>query len=989
MPSTVPLIVPETPATVDQLDLMRQLESYAAGTATWEPDGRIPGPELQRACRTLHTHLCNLVKQVLAPILDRVTTREMEAFTLHDRVHGLKVAHLMWHILDPQRRERLSPAEIALLITTAHLHDLGMGLSPEERASRLAPNSDLWLKLDLDPSLRMELDRLRSDIADPDLPESRRITATRQLIQAEESLLCADTRERHATPQRYGELLVMLSDCHRRDPTNIPDIEQCLSFDGDSFRVKLIDICVSHNEDADVLVALDKANPGRRRFPRDYPIGRCTADIHVVAAALRLADILDFDRERTPPALFHYLLPGSLRSKDDRSTLEWRKHLAISNWQIDREAVVYRGRCNDPIIHHAIVLFARAIEDEIATTRATFQPLSDTAWPFSILPRVIVDIHEEGYRYLPYRFELDDQRVYELLMGGAIYQEPLAAVRELIQNAVDACKFRDALTKLAEPHVSLSAEDRIVLRYEAAPSGGRYGRLTIADTGIGMDAWIIERYFLRVGQSFYKSQEFNKTRVDFRGAGVDFAPVSEFGIGFLAAFLLADHVEVTTAMAEPLRGDSRRRVLAIDGPTRLIRIVEDPNEGPMRLRGTGVSLSLKRPFEWQEIAEYVRQVCVDLPYRLRLEYVAGSETTVEHIDALPLLAVIPEEFSSATTRIPIFDEDVGLEGEIALAHGMKARESEQRAVAQSPITVTSSKRQINTFGWLSRGGFRVGNAPGLPMSFYASWIASARIRLRWETTKNKRYLPTTLAREHVADRDLLGDRVLRCWLSYLLSRADQTPDGFLWGYELNRRERNPAWVWLQRWDALELYKLARTGWIPSDDKHGDLRPEWEESHGPMLPLPLGSSSLSRILLDFVLPRICVGVMDSRTEIHVCAPKQGWRDSLRNWHTYVAQPQPWSPFLRYTEDITDCVLYVHVFESYFNSAFRDRLDGWTEHKLQRLKWVLKECMNGRDHSRRVKLSLDDNSLLRSASEQIGDLQVRSIFGRCSVADLAGR
>ena len=118
-------------------------------------------------------------------------------------------------------------------------------------------------------------------------------------------------------------------------------------------------------------------------------------------------------------------------------------------------------------------------------------------------------------------------------MGGAIYSNPLDAVRELIQNAVDACSYRDALTRLTEPQTVSNTSDRIAVTYEEPTEGRRYPLLTVTDTGTGMDAWIIDRFFLRVGRSYYSSGEFLRDRADLRKHGCDFAPVSEFGIGFL------------------------------------------------------------------------------------------------------------------------------------------------------------------------------------------------------------------------------------------------------------------------------------------------------------------------------------------------------------------------------------------------------------------------------------------------------------------------
>ena len=169
------------------------------------------------------------------------------------------------------------------------------------------------------------------------------------------------------------------------------------------------------------------------------------------------------DRERTPGVLFHYLLPRVANPADNISVFEWSKHLAISNWDITETAVVFRGRCKSVVVHHGIVEFCKIIADEIAKTKST---LPVDHWPFVLSKEVKADIVEEGYSYAPYSFSLDEDRVYNLLMGKNIYEDRLDGLRELVQNAVDACKLRDAMTSLHEPAVTPNNKGRITIRYE-------------------------------------------------------------------------------------------------------------------------------------------------------------------------------------------------------------------------------------------------------------------------------------------------------------------------------------------------------------------------------------------------------------------------------------------------------------------------------------------------------------------------------------------
>ena len=423
--------IPERPALLSELDLMHRLKQYADGDASYDPSERNLGSRERGACLQLYTNLTALVEKCLHPLMDRITSREMRGFTMHDHAHGLKVAHLMWHILKPARRERLTPGEIAILVVAAHLHDLGMGLSDEERQARLRADSDLWETIESQSTLTDALAGLVELAKQEDAPEAAKSEAAFQVQQAQEALLCADTRERHATETRYKEIIRGLESMHLADPTKIPDVSAALSFDGDSYAEKLIEVCVSHNQDAHVLTDRDPANADQWRFPTRYPIGCCLADIRLLAATLRLADILDFDRERTPAVLFHYLLPRSATPSENVSVREWSKHLSISNWEAEQEKIVFRGRSPSAFVHHTIVEFCRTIEEEITRTYSLFD-VDD--WPFCVASRVEANIETHGYRYIPYRFSLDEEKIYQLLMGDNIYSNPLVSGRKVVES---------------------------------------------------------------------------------------------------------------------------------------------------------------------------------------------------------------------------------------------------------------------------------------------------------------------------------------------------------------------------------------------------------------------------------------------------------------------------------------------------------------------------------------------------------------------------
>jgi hypothetical protein len=985
-----PMHLPEKPSSFKELDLMKRLRAYSDGQQTWHGGGRILGPHEQAACQQLYANLCSLIEQCLHPLMDRVTAREMQGFTMHDRSHGIKVAHLMWHILLPSRRDTLSPGEIALLVTSAHLHDLGMGLSEDERATRLGPSSDLWDSLDPDSDYSKAISRLSDLAASGAAGEATTQDALHQVQQAQEALLCTDCRNRHATRDRYHQLLDALAHFHRLDPVNIINPSMALSFDGNSFLEKLVEICVSHNEDAHVLVDPDPTNSEQWRFPIRYPIGCCTADTRLVAAALRLADILDFDRERTPPILFRYLLPQSDDPRENVSIREWSKHLAISSWTIDAERIIFRGRSPSAFIHHVIVEFCHTIEDEIRSTKSIY---ADGDWAFLLKPNVEAAIETTDYRYIPYRFSLDEQKIYDLLMGRNIYHNRLDAIRELIQNGVDACNLRDSLMLSHDRTVTPSKRARIVIRYEEPNDHRRSARLSVIDSGAGMDRYVIENFFLKVGRSYYKSSEFLETRSQLRKRGLDFAPVAEFGIGFMAVFMLGDLVEVETALWSPKRQDTQRRTLRIDGLGRLIEVREAENTGSARFYGTRVSVQLtsrKGPAPtWHEVKQYIEDVCRNLDFSLMLEHVNSEGTEASELQAEGLKVLVPSHLSDTALRIPVDDPDVGLRGEIVIYRAPESKTAEEALAETNPLGVHAKEgaRRWRGDGILLRGGFSIGEVPGLPR-FILTQPADARVEVQ-KITARARSLPTTdLSRSRLSDGQEIENSIFKIWLSALLDRLDDVevrpigaPDVYP---ELLRRAR-----WLEKYNAFDLYRVARTAWLCTfqDSKATEHLQEWESGKGSRIWCGDSySNRLSTTIFDLILPKVTSIVVGDKATYYARPPISAWREKLLSWNSFVTENLDWARFAEYSSSVKNDLYDVYSSDNFLNKRYESQLAGFDESEIERFPKLLEQLSNARDRGTQAKFTSTDIALLNRLADAAGDLTINRFGTRRAVSDL---
>jgi molecular chaperone HtpG len=452
----------------------------------------------------------------------------MPEYTLHDEVHLAGVANLMARLIPENVLSNLQPLELGSLILAAALHDMGMSPSAEtfrsltpdvaSDAGDLAGESARYLAFregfsDL-LKRQAELHRDGREL------EAREIEA---YMQAEYLRQTHAQRSREFVFATYGDVLC---------------------YGNFNFAARIADVCFSHNEDP---ASLDSIPCWELvRAPGEY------CNWRFIAVVLRLADILDFDPKRTPRTLMRHL---GIRSPV--SVREWRKHQAVSAWDIRPDRIAFAAQCEDPVIEKTIRDFVRLIERELLEARAIEANMHEPSLEstslrdrYALLLPHTVDTRDIGparnatgplYEYIDLAFHLDEDSIRSLLMGLRLYADRDLFLRELLQNAVDACRHRRALHERRpelgpyEPLVKVAyyteGADRIV---------------EVSDNGMGMDDDIVRSHFARLGSSYYMSSRFRQERA---AGGLKFEPVSQFGIGVLSVFMVGDRLEVQTLRA--------------------------------------------------------------------------------------------------------------------------------------------------------------------------------------------------------------------------------------------------------------------------------------------------------------------------------------------------------------------------------------------------------------------------------------------------------
>jgi signal transduction histidine kinase len=510
------------------------------------------------------------------------------------------------HLVADQTLEQLSVVELAVLIMSSYLHDLGMCLTASER-KRLLLSPEFSDHLRGWPQLEQEIRTTRAKLRQAGAGEA--LVLETRLFQLQEAALASFLRRRHAAPDRYAQLTQVLKETAGR-----ADLFQTA---GVSFEAELIDICGSHNLDAAVLLQARSAYDDR--FPRDLAIGGFRLNTQFCAAVLRLADILDFDRERTPRVLFESIgVADSTLPNASVSLREWNKHMAVHAITIGENEIVVSADSTHPAIERSVRDFCAIIEREVRDTASVLKrnaPPIVEVYRVDLPISVRAQIRSIGYTYRDLAFRLDESSISRLLMGDALYSNKTVALRELIQNAIDACRVKQLLSQ------GQSYKPSILVTFEQ----DGYDRvwLVVQDNGIGMDEFVLSNYFFRVGESYYQSDEFERLS---RGSG--FAPISRFGIGILSVFMIGDVLEVATRNPQSPRGDTVFRNVRVDGRFGLAFVTERA-EGPP---GTRVRVRLSQPsvlaatLFLAEGANYVRDVVrrPAVPVEVQLPYFSGT-----------------------------------------------------------------------------------------------------------------------------------------------------------------------------------------------------------------------------------------------------------------------------------------------------------------------------------------------------------------------------
>lgn len=297
-------------------------------------------------------------------------------------------------------------------------------------------------------------------------------------------------------------------------------------------------VCYSHGVSFEEIIEINK------NFTMNNPCPAGDGAFLLICSLLRVADLLDLSANRV--GMFNanaednmYVVANkmvdSIKIIDENSDAKCISGGEVENCvrigkfiQVNFKSDNELSGINEDVKEAAYIYlleYFNQIETEVKYLSGL--PISANEYLKKIKPRLSDKIRFSSFPKQFTKIGMTDSKTMELLTSELLYGDCKVAIRELIQNALDACQARKIIHTDYSPHIKIS--------YDGTT-------FSICDDGIGMTKSTVENYFLKAGSSLYKSNQYRYSQNQFFHAG-------RFGLGVFSVFMLTDRIDVTTIPA--------------------------------------------------------------------------------------------------------------------------------------------------------------------------------------------------------------------------------------------------------------------------------------------------------------------------------------------------------------------------------------------------------------------------------------------------------
>lgn len=479
-------------------------------------------------------------------------------YSKHDSSHSVSILETIELVIGDERIVKLSRGDLWLLLESAYSHDIGMALTGKEL-------HDLWS----DPDFKEYLLACLTS-KDPDLKEAA------SYYQKMDELLRSKTNMRHTEdknrkdifeecwPNRIVEYVKWLvSDYVRRQHSkrNVKVRERVVAEDNSEVPRRLYEIValVSELHTYDGYDAIME----RLRY-REKGIGAELIYPRFTAALLRLGDVLDVENNR-----FSLYSVEHMEQMPGLSSTHMLKHEAISHIIITSEEIQVEAESDQIEVCKCAQDWFHLIEQEVQDLIYSWNEIAPPLLRGCTLKRshchvYLLDSNNKKHAYhlgRQKRFEVDKEKLTDLLAGANFYTNRMDFIREYLQNAMDATRMQlwkdimqgvcgERIMELAKEgnlqpfDISKEIYDRYEVQLKVESIPGDYDNLliTVEDRGIGMEEDCMAVISI-IGTGWRGRRQYDRMIQEMPRW---MRPTGGFGIGIQSAFMVTSSVTIMT-----------------------------------------------------------------------------------------------------------------------------------------------------------------------------------------------------------------------------------------------------------------------------------------------------------------------------------------------------------------------------------------------------------------------------------------------------------
>lgn len=487
-------------------------------------------------------------------------------YSLHEKSHSETIIKNIESFLGEERIKKLSPSDAWLILMSAFTHDLGMVVFHTALEKK-------WIEEDFQDYLQT----LTEKTFDKDLQKAAQL-----LIDVQNTIGQPDANSLNLPLEIRKAVILVTADYfrrshHQRSKEIISGVDEeffrlisGFNLNGvpNRFSNVLAEVAFAHGIDFySVLERLDYTADG---------LGNDKMHPRFVACLLRLGDLLDVDDKRFnifSEKVFSSSLPKT-------SQLHYEKHASTRHILICPSSIEITVDCKSDEVYRVAREWFDWLQIEVENQSrewAQIAPANLLGMPPTISRgkiKVLYKSVEPKRELMNLRFNISNEKVFEIFEGAAIYERPeYVFLRELVQNAFDATKIQ--IWKV----INSGVYDFIIRDHNNLPENASHEEIIksisfpldipkqildsfqvslkiyweteendsvvfeVVDHGTGISEKDLIRMTHRVGESRSKDLDFQKFK---KTMPYWLMPTGAFGIGLQSLFLVAKSFRIST-----------------------------------------------------------------------------------------------------------------------------------------------------------------------------------------------------------------------------------------------------------------------------------------------------------------------------------------------------------------------------------------------------------------------------------------------------------